>query len=86
MGHVDTADDVAHTILFLASDLARHITGEILNVMVIQSFVAKLKGRELRMMLFIEPVLSTMGSRCPLTSHRLPIHVLANSHSMRCDY
>lgn len=29
---VATADDVANPILFLASDLARHITGEILNV------------------------------------------------------
>ena len=29
---VATAKDVANPILFLASDLARHITGEILNV------------------------------------------------------
>jgi len=29
---VATADDVATTILFLASDLARHVTGEVLNV------------------------------------------------------
>jgi 3-oxoacyl-[acyl-carrier protein] reductase len=29
---VATADDVAGPILFLASDLARHMTGEILNV------------------------------------------------------
>lgn len=29
---VATAEDVANSILFLASDLARHITGEILNV------------------------------------------------------
>jgi 3-oxoacyl-[acyl-carrier protein] reductase len=32
LGRVATADDVAWPILFLASDLARHITGEILNV------------------------------------------------------
>jgi 3-oxoacyl-[acyl-carrier protein] reductase len=32
LGRVATAEDVAHPILFLASDLARHITGEILNV------------------------------------------------------
>ncbi|MBP6820099.1 MAG: SDR family oxidoreductase [Acidobacteria bacterium] len=32
LGRVATADDVANPILFLASDLARHITGEILNV------------------------------------------------------
>jgi 3-oxoacyl-[acyl-carrier protein] reductase len=29
---VATADDVAGAILFLASDLARHITGEVINV------------------------------------------------------
>jgi 3-oxoacyl-[acyl-carrier protein] reductase len=29
---VATAEDVAGPILFLASDLARHITGEVLNV------------------------------------------------------
>lgn len=32
LGRVATADDVANPILFMASDLARHITGEILNV------------------------------------------------------
>jgi 3-oxoacyl-[acyl-carrier protein] reductase len=32
IGRVATADDIAGPILFLASDLARHITGEILNV------------------------------------------------------
>lgn len=32
LGRVASADDVAGPILFLASDLARHITGEILNV------------------------------------------------------
>lgn len=32
LGRVATAEDVAGPILFLASDLARHITGEILNV------------------------------------------------------
>jgi 3-oxoacyl-[acyl-carrier protein] reductase len=32
LGRVATADDVAGPILFLATDLARHITGEILNV------------------------------------------------------
>ena len=32
LGRVATAEDVANPILFLASDLARHITGEILNV------------------------------------------------------
>ncbi len=32
MRRVATADDVAGPILFLASDLARHITGEVLNV------------------------------------------------------
>jgi len=29
---VASSEDVAYPILFLASDLARHITGEILNV------------------------------------------------------
>jgi 3-oxoacyl-[acyl-carrier protein] reductase len=32
IGRIATAEDVAGPILFLASDLARHITGEILNV------------------------------------------------------
>jgi len=32
LGRIATADDVAWPILFLASPLARHITGEILNV------------------------------------------------------
>ncbi len=32
LGRVATADDVAGPILFLATDLARHVTGEILNV------------------------------------------------------
>lgn len=32
LGRVATSEDIAHPILFLASDLARHITGEILNV------------------------------------------------------
>ncbi len=32
LGRVATAEDVANPILFLASNLARHITGEILNV------------------------------------------------------
>ncbi|MCF8262183.1 MAG: 3-oxoacyl-ACP reductase FabG [Melioribacteraceae bacterium] len=32
VGRVATADDIAGPILFLASDLARHINGEILNV------------------------------------------------------
>lgn len=32
LGRVASADDVAGPILFLASELARHITGEILNV------------------------------------------------------
>ncbi len=32
LGRIATADDVAGSILFLASELARHITGEILNV------------------------------------------------------
>ncbi len=32
LGRVATSEDIAGTILFLASDLARHITGEILNV------------------------------------------------------
>jgi len=32
LGRVATAEDVAGPICFLASDLARHITGEVLNV------------------------------------------------------
>ena len=32
LGRIATADDVAWPIVFLASPLARHITGEILNV------------------------------------------------------
>lgn len=32
LGRIATADDIAGPVLFLASDLARHITGEILNV------------------------------------------------------
>lgn len=32
LGRVATAEDIAGPILFLASDLARHITGEVLNV------------------------------------------------------
>ena len=32
LGRIASADDIAGPILFLASDLARHITGEILNV------------------------------------------------------
>ena len=32
VGRVASADDIAGPILFLASDLARHITGEVLNV------------------------------------------------------
>ncbi len=32
IGRIPTADDIAGSILFLASDLSRHITGEILNV------------------------------------------------------
>lgn len=32
VGRIATADDIAGPILFLASDLARHINGEILNV------------------------------------------------------
>jgi len=32
LGRIPTADDIAGPILFLASDLARHITGEVLNV------------------------------------------------------
>ncbi len=32
LGRVATAEDVANPILFLASELARHVTGEILNV------------------------------------------------------
>jgi 3-oxoacyl-[acyl-carrier protein] reductase len=32
LGRIPSGDDIAGPILFLASDLARHITGEILNV------------------------------------------------------
>lgn len=32
LGRVATAEDVANPILFLASEMARHVTGEILNV------------------------------------------------------
>jgi 3-oxoacyl-[acyl-carrier protein] reductase len=32
IGRIASADDIAGPILFLASDLARHITGEVLNV------------------------------------------------------
>jgi 3-oxoacyl-[acyl-carrier protein] reductase len=32
LGRVASADDVAGPIVFLCSDLARHITGEVLNV------------------------------------------------------
>jgi 3-oxoacyl-[acyl-carrier protein] reductase len=32
LGRIATADDVAGPILFLSSDLARHVTGEVLNV------------------------------------------------------
>jgi 3-oxoacyl-[acyl-carrier protein] reductase len=32
LGRVATADDIAGSIVFLASPLARHVTGEILNV------------------------------------------------------
>lgn len=32
IGRIPTGDDIAGSILFLASDLSRHITGEILNV------------------------------------------------------
>jgi len=32
LGRVASADDIAGPIVFLCSDLARHITGEILNV------------------------------------------------------
>jgi 3-oxoacyl-[acyl-carrier protein] reductase len=32
LGRVASADDVAGPILFLASDLARHVTGEVINV------------------------------------------------------
>jgi 3-oxoacyl-[acyl-carrier protein] reductase len=32
LGRVATADDVAGPILFLCSRLARHVTGEVLNV------------------------------------------------------
>ncbi len=32
LGRVATSEDIAGTVLFLASDFARHITGEVLNV------------------------------------------------------
>jgi len=32
LGRIATADDIAGPIVFLCSPLARHITGEILNV------------------------------------------------------
>jgi 3-oxoacyl-[acyl-carrier protein] reductase len=32
LGRIATAEDIAGPIVFLCSDLARHITGEILNV------------------------------------------------------
>ncbi|MFZ1080729.1 MAG: SDR family NAD(P)-dependent oxidoreductase, partial [Candidatus Kryptoniota bacterium] len=32
LGRIPTAEDIAGPIVFLASDLARHVTGEILNV------------------------------------------------------
>ena len=32
LGRIATADDIAGSVLFLASDMSRHITGEILNV------------------------------------------------------
>jgi len=32
LGRIPTGEDIAGPILFLASELARHITGEILNV------------------------------------------------------
>jgi 3-oxoacyl-[acyl-carrier protein] reductase len=32
LGRVATAEDIAGPIAFLCSDLARHVTGEILNV------------------------------------------------------
>jgi 3-oxoacyl-[acyl-carrier protein] reductase len=32
LGRIATADDIAGPILFLCSDLARHVTGEVLNV------------------------------------------------------
>jgi 3-oxoacyl-[acyl-carrier protein] reductase len=32
LGRIASADDVAGPIVFLCSDLARHVTGEILNV------------------------------------------------------
>jgi 3-oxoacyl-[acyl-carrier protein] reductase len=32
LGRVASADDVAGPVVFLCSDLARHITGEVLNV------------------------------------------------------
>jgi 3-oxoacyl-[acyl-carrier protein] reductase len=32
VGRIATADDIAYPILFLATDFARHICGEIINV------------------------------------------------------
>ena len=32
LGRIASADDIAGPVLFLASDLAKHISGEILNV------------------------------------------------------
>jgi 3-oxoacyl-[acyl-carrier protein] reductase len=32
IGRIATADDIAGPVIFLASDLSRHINGEILNV------------------------------------------------------
>ena len=32
LGRIATADDIAGPVLFLASDLSRHINGEVLNV------------------------------------------------------
>jgi 3-oxoacyl-[acyl-carrier protein] reductase len=32
LGRIATADDIAGPIVFLCSPLARHVTGEILNV------------------------------------------------------
>jgi 3-oxoacyl-[acyl-carrier protein] reductase len=32
LGYAGTADDIAHAVVFLASDLARYITGEVLRV------------------------------------------------------
>jgi 3-oxoacyl-[acyl-carrier protein] reductase len=32
LGRIPSADDIAGPIVFLCSDLARHVTGEVLNV------------------------------------------------------